>query len=237
MFTKIAVASIISLPLLFGCGTTAQGTADANDNASTANSQKAPSPDASLAVRQFVSAHAEVMGGLADIKTANQGMKSDLDAIKTSSQKSLETAQKSLKVVEEIANTQGTGELSVFFPNGSANLARGGAEHDRLVRFADFLARESRGRKVILLSIGSASAYGNQKVNLNLAKKRSEVPLDIMDKYLVNVPHEFHKVFGNGDMNSPKDVKMKEHQRYQHARIIAVFDKERVANINQVATQ
>jgi len=230
MLTKIAVASLISLPLLFGCGTTSQSAMDAN-----ANAQKTPSPDANLAVRQFVSAHAEVMGGIADIKTANLGMKSDLDVIKTSSQRSLETAQKSLKIIEEMANLQGTGELSVFFPNGSAQLARGGMEHDRLVHFADFLARESRGRKVILLSIGSASAFGNQKVNLDLAKKRSEVPLDIMDKYLVNVPHEFHKVFGNGDLNSPKDVKMKEHQRYQHARIIAVFDKERVANINQVA--
>lgn len=39
------------------------------------------------------------------------------------------------------------------------------------------------------------------------------MPLDIMDKYLGNVPHAFHKVFGNGDVNSPKDVKMKEHQR------------------------
>ncbi len=232
MLTKIAVASLISLPLLFGCGTTSHSAMDAN-----ANAQNTPSPDANVAVRQFVSAHAEVMGGIADIKTANQGMQSDLGVIKASSQKSLETAQKSLKIIEEMANLQGTGELSVFFPNGSAQLARGGMEHDRLVHFADFLARESRGRKVILLSIGSASAYGNQKVNLKLAKKRSEVPLDIMDKYLVNVPHEFHKVFGNGDLNSPKDVKMKEHQRYQHTRIIAVFDKERVANINQVASQ
>lgn len=232
MLTRIVVASLISLPLLFGCGTTSHSAMDANTQA-----QNTPSPDANVAVRQFVSAHAEVMGGLADIKTANQSMQSDLGVIKTTSQKSLETAQNSLKIIEEMSKLQGTGELSVFFPNGSANLARGSLEHDRLVRFADFLARESKGRKVILLSIGSASAYGNQKVNLNLAKKRSEVPLDIMDKYLVNVPHEFHKVFGNGDLNSPKDVKMKEHQRYQHTRIIAVFDKERVAAINQVASQ
>lgn len=233
MLTKIAVASLIALPLLMGCGTTAQTSMDG----SAANAQKAPSPDANVAVRQFVSAHAEVMGGIADIKSANQGMKSDLDVIKKSSQQSLETAQRSLKVLEEMANRQGTGEISVFFPNGSAHMERGVVEHDRLVRFADFLARESRGRKVILVSIGSASAYGNQKVNLDLAKKRSEVPLDIMDKYLVNVPHEFHKVFGNGDLNSPKDVKMKEHQRYQHTRVIAVFDKEQVANINQVASK
>ena len=231
MLTKIAVASLIALPMLMACGTTSQ--APVNDS----TAQKAPSPDANVAVRQFVSAHAEVMGGLADIKTANQGMKADLDVIKTTSQKSLETAQNSLKIIEEMSKLQGTGELSVFFPNGSANLARGSLEHDRLVRFADFLARESKGRKVILLSIGSASAYGKQKTNTDLAKKRAEVPLDIMDKYLVNVPHEFHKVFGNGDLNSPKDVKMKEHQRYQHTRIIAVFDKERVANINQVASQ
>lgn len=231
MFTKIAVASLISLPLLMACGTTAQTPVDE----SAVNAQKAPSPDANVAVRQFVSAHAEVMGGIADIKSANQGMKSDLDAIRNTNQQSLETAQRALKVLEEMANRQGTGEISVFFPNGSARLERDAMEHDRLVRFADFLARESRGRKVILLSIGSASAYGNQKVNMDLAKKRSEVPLDIMDKYLVNVPHEFHKVFGNGDLNSPRDVKMKEHQRYQHTRVIAVFDKEQVANINQIA--
>jgi hypothetical protein len=234
MLTRIAVASLIALPMLMACGTTSQSAATGD---SAASAQKAPSPDANVAVRQFVSAHAEVMVGLADIKTANQGMKSDLEVIKATSQKSLETAQSSLKIIEEMSRLQGTGEISVFFPNGSANLARGSMEHDRLVRFADFLARESKGRKVILLSIGSASAYGKQKVNTDLAKKRAEVPLDIMDKYLVNVPHEFHKVFGNGDVNSPKDVKMKEHQRYQHTRIIAVFDKERVASINQVASQ
>lgn len=233
MLIKTAVASLISLSLLVGCGTTAQTSKDEN----AANAQKAPSPDANVAVRQFVTAHAEVMGGIADIKSANQSMKSDLAAIKNTSQQSLETAQRSLKVLEDMASRQGTGEISVFFPNGSAHMERGVVEHDRLVRFADFLARESRGRKVILVSIGSASAYGNQKVNLSLAKKRSEVPLDIMDKYLVNVPHEFHKVFGNGDLNSPKDVKMKEHQRYQHTRVIAVFDKEQVANINQVASK
>lgn len=233
MLTKIAVASLIALPLLMACGTTSQ-TASSDDAAQT---QKTPSPDANVAVRQFVSAHAEVMGGIADIKTANRSMQSDLGTIKTSSQKSLETAQSSLKIIEEMANQQGTGELSVFFPNGSANLAKGSLEHDRLVRFADFLARESRGRKVILLSIGSASSYGKQKTNTDLAKKRAEVPLDIMDKYLVNVPHEFHKVFGNGDLNSPRDVKMKEHQRYQHTRVIAVFDKERVASINPVVAR
>jgi hypothetical protein len=167
MLTKIVVASLISLPMLMACGTTSQAPVD--DSAIAANAQKTPSPDANVAVRQFVNAHAEVMGGIAEIKSANRGMKSDLEVIKTTSQKSLETAQSSLKIIEEMANLQGTGELSVFFPNGSAQLAPGSMEHERLVRFADFLARESKGRKVILLSIGSASAYGKEKVNMNLA--------------------------------------------------------------------
>ncbi|MES2951201.1 MAG: hypothetical protein V4858_21925 [Pseudomonadota bacterium] len=231
MLIKIAVASLISLPLLMACGTTSQAPV------ADTSAQKTPAPDANLAVRQFVNAHAEVMGGFADVKAANQGMKSDLDGIKTTGQTSLQTAQRSLQVVEDMAKSQGTGEISVFFSNGSARLERGALEHDRLVRFADFLARESRGRKVILLSIGSASGYGKQKVNLDLAKKRSEVPLDIMDKYLVNVPHEFHTVSSNGDLNSPKDVKMKEHQRYQHTRVIAVFDKEQAVSLSQVASK
>ncbi len=58
------------------------------------------------------------------------------------------------------------------------------------------------------------------------------MPLDILDKYLINTPHEFHKVFGTGDLNSPKDVRMIEHQRYQHTRVIAVFGKEKAASIS-----
>ena len=101
-------------------------------------------------------------------------------------------------------------------------------ERDRLVRFADFAAREARGRKLLLVSLGSASAFGDQKVNQRLAERRSAVPVDVMDKYLINVPHEFHKVYGTGDLYSPKGVKLKEHQRYQHARVIAVFASEQL---------
>ena len=173
------------------------------------------------------------MGSLGEIKSANKKLQSDVDTIKSSNQKTLENSQRSLQILEEMSKRQGTGELTVFFPVGSADLPKGGLEYDRLVRFSDFVARESRGRKIILLSIGSASALGNQKGNLNLAKKRSEIPLDIMNQYLVNAPHEFHKVFGTGDEHSPKGVKLKEHQRYQHTRIIAVFDKDQVPNFDQ----
>ena len=232
MSTKIAALVLLTVPLMFGCAIPSSASDQAT---SAANAAKTPAPDATVAVKQFVQAHGEVMAGIGDIKASNQKAQGDLDTIKSTNQRSLETAQRSLKAIEDMASRQGTGELSVFFPTGSAQLERGSIEYERLVRFADFLAHESRGRKIILVSIGSASAFGSTQTNRELAKKRAQVPLDVLDKYLVNVPHEFHKVFDNGDLNSPKGVKMKEHQRYQHTRIIAVFDKEQVANFNEVS--
>ncbi len=235
----IVLAAMFSLPLLNGCGTFEKymptmsapaAEAQKPDAQGAPNAQSAP--NAQLTVRQFVAAHTDVMDGMAAIKSGNQAIQSDLEVIKQTNQKALETAQRTLQAFEDMASQQGTGEISIFFQNGSANLEKTTLDYERLVHFADFLARESRGRKVILLSIGRASAFGNQKVNTALAKKRSEVPLDILDKYLINVPHEFHKVFGTGDLNSPKDVRMKEHQRYQHTRIIAVFGKEKAASIS-----
>lgn len=233
MFTKIAFIHVVVLALLTGCGTSMS--VQSEDNAAAASAQNKPAPDAQLTVKQFVDAHGAVMAGIGDVKASNQKILTGLDEIKSSNQKALETAKRSLQIIEEMASLQGTGEITIFFPNSSANLEKASLEHDRLVRFADFLSRESRGRKIIFLSIGSSSAFGNQKVNLDLAKKRSEVPLDILDKYLINIPHEFHKVFGTGDLHSPKDVKMKEHQRHQHTRVIAVFDKDQASKINDVA--
>lgn len=164
--------------------------------------------DAPVTVKRFVDSHKAVMKELADLKAT--------------SRQTLDTAQRSLALLEEMSRRHGSGEITVFFPVGATTL--GGDEKDRLVRFADFLSREARGRKILLVSIGSASAFGDQKFNMRLAEKRAAAPIDAMEKYLVNIPHEFHQVYGTGDLYSPKNVKMKEHERYQHARIIAVFD-------------
>ena len=45
------------------------------------------------------------------------------------------------------------------------------------MEFADWLGRESRGRKIMFVAIGSASATGPQELNAKLAKKRSEALL------------------------------------------------------------
>lgn len=161
-----------------------------------------------VTVERFVESHQAVMKELAEQKAT--------------SQQTLETAQRSLALLEDVSRRHGSGEITSFFPARSATLNQD--EKERLVRFADFLSREARGRKILLVSIGSASAFGDPKVNTRLADKRAEVPIDFMDKYLVNIPHEYFKVYGTGDLYSPKNVKTKEHGRYQHTRIIAVFD-------------
>lgn len=193
----ICVAALLSLVLLGGCKTFGDQQEDEN---------------APVTVKRFVDSHNAVMRELSDIKAT--------------SKETLETARRSLGLLEEMSRRHGTGEITVFFPVASSTL--GAAEKDRLVRFADFLSREARGRKILLVCIGSASAFGDQRVNMKLAEKRSLAPTDVMDKYLVNIPHEFDNVYGTGDLYSPKNVKMKEHERYQHVRVIAVFDTQQL---------
>jgi hypothetical protein len=76
--------------------------------------------------------------------------------------------------------------------------------------------------------IGSASATGSMSVNQKLSRERSEAPEPIIDQYLVNVPHQFFKVYGIGDMYSPKHASLQEDQRYQNVRIVAVYDTNQI---------
>ena len=146
----------------------------------------------------------------------------DMAKLQSTEDKNLQAAQQSIAKLEKMSNEQGSGQITLFFKTGSAKL-----DHDqtqRLITFLDYLSRSSHGRKVILLSIGSASAIGSAKTNKKLSIERSEVPLPIIDQYLVNIPHTFYKVTGIGDMYAPKGESLKVEQRYQNVRIIAVYD-------------
>lgn len=176
----------------------------------------------------FVDSHNMAMQEFDELKKMSKKSLASQETIMASQQKNLETAQKALQMIEQLSKNQGTGEITIFFPVGSSELKKGSHEFERLVNFADYLARESKGRKVLLISIGSASAFGNKKLNEKLSKKRSDVPVDVLDKYLINVPHQFFKVYGTGDIYSPKNVAMKEHQRYQHTRVIAFYETEQI---------
>ncbi len=176
----------------------------------------------------FVDSHNMAMQEMDELKKMSKKSLANQQAIMASQQKNLETAQKALQMIEQLSKNQGTGEITIFFPVGLSELKKGSHEFERLVNFSDYLARESKGRKVLLISIGSASAFGDKKVNEKLSKKRSEIVVDVIDKYLVNVPHQFFKIYGTGDVYSPKNVTLKEHQRYQHTRIIAFYETEQI---------
>ena len=75
--------------------------------------------------------------------------------------KNRETAEQALAMIQKLAQSQGSGEITIFFRTGNAKIPASGLEFERLVRFADFVSRESKNRKVHFVLIGSASATGN----------------------------------------------------------------------------
>jgi len=160
-----------------------------------------------------------------------QGQMSDLQStqkdLQSTENKELAASQAALEKLERLAAEQGTGSITLFFAEGSARLDQ--FQFDRLVNFIDYLARESRGRKVILVSIGSASAVGSAAVNQRLSVQRSEAPLPVVDQYLVDIPHQFYNVIALGDMYAPKQAPMQVEKRYQNVRIIAAYDTAQLA--------
>jgi len=131
-------------------------------------------------------------------------------------------------MLEHLSQQQGSGEITLFFATGSGALPSSGLQYQRLINFVDYLSRMSRGRKVLFVMIGSASTTGSMSVNQRLSQERAQAPEPVMDQYLVNVPHQFFKVHGIGDMYSPKNVTLQEDQRYQNVRIIAVYETDQI---------
>jgi hypothetical protein len=193
----------------------------------------------------FVDSHNMAMQEFSKLRDSQESMKNSQEALKSttqrleesnrqileSAQKHQESAQMTLVKIEELSKKQGTGEITLFYPVGVSQLKENSLEYERLVRFIDYLSRESKGRKILFISLGSASAFGPQKVNLKLAKERAAFPMGAVDKYLVNTPHENYKVYGTGDLYSPKGVSKKEHDRYQHTRLIALYETDQAPKL------
>jgi formylglycine-generating enzyme required for sulfatase activity len=172
----------------------------------------------------FVESHNMAMKQRAEMQQSIERTEEATQQLAEAYKKNMETSQMAFQMLKEIAERQGTGEITIFFPVNSSKIKKDSPEYERLVGFTDYLARESNDRKVFIISIGSASAFGNAKLNEQLAKKRSQAPISIIDHYLVKIPHEFYKVYGTGDMYSPKDVSMKIHDRYQHVHLTAFYE-------------
>jgi outer membrane protein OmpA-like peptidoglycan-associated protein len=162
------------------------------------------------------------------IVDSNNNNMRDYQQLQGTESKNLQTSQQALRMIEQLSNQQGTGEITLFFPTGSHELRQGSEQDTRLINFLDYLSRESRGRRVLLLLIGSASATGNPQLNERLSRERAAAPEPIIDQYLVNIPHQFFKVYGLGDIYSPKTATLTQEQRYQNVRIIAVYQTDQV---------
>lgn len=136
----------------------------------------------------------------------------------------MNASKESYTVLHEIAENQGTGDITLFFPTNSSVISENDLQYTRLIRYLDFLERNNRGRKLVFVIMGSASSTGEENHNLVLSKARAEAPIPIIDHYLINVPHSFHKVYGTGEANSPKNVPEEINKRYQFVRIMALYD-------------
>jgi outer membrane protein OmpA-like peptidoglycan-associated protein len=147
----------------------------------------------------------------------------DMSQMQATQTQELQNSQAALTKLEQLSDQQGSGQITLFFAEGSAQLNQ--EQQQRLIRFLDYIARESAGREVIMVSVGSTSAVGPAAVNHQLSIERSQAPLPTINQYLVNTPHEFYKVASVGDMYAPKDASTQVDQRYQNVRIVAAYDK------------
>ena len=161
------------------------------------------------------------------VDSNNNNMK-DYEQLQGTASKNLQTSQQALQMLEHLSDQQGTGQITLFFPTGSAALPASGLQYQRLINFLDYLSRNSRGRKILLVMIGSASATGSMSINEKLSRERSQAPEPIINQYLVNVPHQYYKVYGLGDLYAPKNVSLREDLDYQNVRIIAVYDTSQI---------
>jgi outer membrane protein OmpA-like peptidoglycan-associated protein len=160
------------------------------------------------------------------INRAHEKTTRRLDEVQVVQKNNFHAAQQTLEKIEEISKTQGSGQITLFFKGGSAVLDR--FQYQRLVNFLDFLSRESRGREVLLVSIGSASATGRDHVNRKLSTKRSEAPLPLIKKYLVNIPHKLFDVVGISSQSAPKKAEPAVNRSHQSVRIIAVYETSHI---------
>jgi outer membrane protein OmpA-like peptidoglycan-associated protein len=219
--------SIVIATFLAGC-------AGQTEQLSMQRPQQGPQPQAPQSVTfpngtTFGGASGRQASDLAQlIAASNNNNMQDYQRLQGTESKNLQTSQQALQLIEQLSNQQGTGQITLFFPTGSAELRQGSEQGERLIRFLDYLSRESRGREILFVMIGSASATGNPQLNERLSRERSAAPEPITDQYLVNNPHQYYKVYGLGDTYSPKHVPLTQEQRYQNVRIIAVYQTDQV---------
>ena len=158
------------------------------------------------------------------VESNNNNMK-DYEQLQGTAIKNLQTSQQALQMLEHLSQQQGTGDITLFFPTGSAALPTSGLQYQRLINFVDYLSRNSRGRKILLVMIGSASATGSMSVNQRSApRRRSRLSTSTWSMTRTSSS----RCTPSATCTAPKNVSLQEDQRYQNVRIIAVYDTNQI---------
>jgi hypothetical protein len=69
------------------------------------------------------------------VDSNNNNMK-DYEQLQGTTSKNLQTSQQALRMLEHLSEQQGTGEITLFFPTGSAALPPSELQYQRLINFA-----------------------------------------------------------------------------------------------------
>jgi outer membrane protein OmpA-like peptidoglycan-associated protein len=177
--------------------------------------------DANALAQMIVASNNNAMAGFDRVN-------GDMTKLQASENQQLQASQDALNQLTQLSAEQGSGQITLFFAEGSSVLDQ--EQQQRLIRFLDYLSRDSRGRTVILVSVGSASAVGPAAINRRLSVARSQAPVSIIEQYLINTPHTFYKVSAVGEMYAPKDAPQQVNQRYQNVRIVAAYSTAQLGN-------
>ena len=135
------------------------------------------------------------------------------------------TAQKVFGMLRLKSHEAGPGYINILFPEGKGVLFHNSYEYQRLTRFLDYVSRESHGRKVVLVLVGTAPASLAESSNGSgvLARRRVEASIKIIDRYLANIPHVFFKAYCTGDIYN-QSTYMDETIGTQNVYVVAVYD-------------
>lgn len=212
-FLLATLFALFFLPLLGDC-------ASSND-ASGMTSQE----NVTATATRFATSYNQAFQDKEDLTIAayNNDHQRSQDLIRSYNQ-NMRTSKDSYQILQEIAENQGTGDITLFFQENSAEIDENDLQYNRLIRYLDSLEKNNRGRKLVFVIMGSASATGEENHNKILSRNRANTPIPIIDQYLVNVPHSYHKVYGTGEANSPQGEPEDINKRYRFVRIMGLYE-------------
>ena len=118
---------------------------------------------------------------------SSKPQKMNMNRMQATETQQLQASQEVLTKLEQLSDSQGSGQLTLFFGEGSEVDQE---QQQRCIQFLDGHCARQPGPQGDLGFSWSALVLG-VVVNLELSIMRSMSPLYVIEQYLVNTPHEF----------------------------------------------